>query len=57
MDYVLVPQIVGSPDSWQYMFRWRPPSILPAISSVGDAEYLTRVFEQDGAAVYMLAEP
>jgi hypothetical protein len=52
IDYVLVPQIVGTPESIATMWRWREPFIEPAQSSVDDAPYLTLVFDADGASVY-----
>lgn len=54
IDYVLVPQLVGNPDSFASMFRWRTPFIhvVPSSSCVCDAPYLTLVFEEDGAQVY-----
>jgi hypothetical protein len=54
VDYVIVPQIVNDPDSIQEMFRWRPLSQdqTEMQSSVADALYLQRVFDQNGAQVY-----
>ena len=57
VDYVLVPQLVGDAQSFESLYRWRPPFIDALVtqeSCVCDAPYLTRVFEQDGAAVYTL---
>ncbi len=55
VDYVIVPQLFGNPDSFMRMFRWRPP--LPEytvydVAAVAELPYLERVFEQDGAYVY-----
>jgi hypothetical protein len=55
VDYVLVPQLVGNPASFETLYRWRPPfidALVTTESCVCDATYLTRVYEQDGAAVY-----
>jgi hypothetical protein len=57
VDYVLVPQIVGNPDSVATLYRWRPTFIDTLVTTetcVCDAPYLTRVFEQDGAEVYVV---
>ncbi len=52
--YVIIPQIVANPASFDTMFRWRPPldEQVEMRSSLADAAYLKRVFEADGAAVY-----
>ncbi len=55
VDYVLVPQLFGQPDSFERMFRWRPP--LPEytvydVAALAELPYLELVFEQDGARVY-----
>ncbi|MDX2139781.1 MAG: hypothetical protein SF123_16975 [Chloroflexota bacterium] len=57
VDYVLVPQLVGSPASVETMFRWRPSFIdaRPMLSCVCDAPYLRLEFDQDGAQVYAFA--
>jgi hypothetical protein len=56
VSYVIVPQIVRNPESYATMWRWRGPFLVEAVSSVDDAEYLTLVFDADGAAVYQLAQ-
>lgn len=52
--YVIVPQVVGNPASFEGMFRWHRPfsDALSARSTVADAPYLQRVFDADGAQVY-----
>ncbi|MBE0691418.1 MAG: hypothetical protein IH587_14970, partial [Anaerolineae bacterium] len=57
VDYVLVPQVVGNPDSFATMYRWRAPftEARPMQSCVCDAPYLELVFDEDGAQVYALA--
>ncbi len=56
IDYVIVPQIVGNPASFETAWRWNEPFAwaLPMESDVADAPYLEQVFEADGAAVYQL---
>lgn len=56
IDYVLVPQVIGNPDSFATMYRWRTPftDALPMQSCVCDADYLDLVFDEDGAQVYAL---
>jgi hypothetical protein len=54
IDYVLVPQIVGNPDSLASLWRWREPFRIEAASSVEEADYLRLVFDLDGARVYEL---
>ncbi|MDX2161753.1 MAG: hypothetical protein SF162_10540 [bacterium] len=58
IDYVLVPQVIGSPDSFATMIRWRRPFTdeFPMESSVEDAPYLELIFDADGARVYQLVE-
>ena len=60
IDYVLVPQVFGKPDTLAEMLRWRPP--LPEAASyaaeeVANAPYLRLVYEQDGAQVYEVVRP
>jgi hypothetical protein len=54
IDYVLVPQLIGNPESLADQFRWRPPFIdaYPVTSCVCDAPYLTLVYDDGGAQVY-----
>lgn len=54
IDYVIVPQIVGNPDSFQQAWRWRRPPAwdFPMRAPVSAAPYLELVFEDDGAQVY-----
>lgn len=56
IDYVLVPQIVGAPESFADAWRWRAPDAwaLPMASSPADAAWLELVFERDGAQVHAL---
>ncbi len=58
IDYVIVPQSVGNPASVETAWRWQPPAAwdFPMQSSVADAPYLDRVFEDDGAQVYALQQ-
>jgi hypothetical protein len=55
---VVVPQIVGNPDSFATAWRWNQPFAweFEMQSAVSDAGYLEPVFEQDGAQVYALAD-
>ena len=60
VDYVLVPQVFGKPDTLAAMWRWRPP--LPeaasyAAGTLADVPYLRLVYEQDGAQVYEVVRP
>ena len=57
IDYVIVPQIVAHPDSFESSWRWNQPFAwdFPMESAVADAPYLEQVFEADGAAVYRVA--
>ncbi|MEM6282306.1 MAG: hypothetical protein AAF787_08955 [Chloroflexota bacterium] len=52
--YVIVPQVVGNPDSFAEHFRWRRPftDVLEMESAVRNADYLEPVFDADGAEVY-----
>ncbi len=52
--YVLVPQVVGNPASFERMWRWREPFAweLAARSTVADAPYLALVADFDGAQVW-----
>ncbi|MBN2469598.1 MAG: hypothetical protein JXN59_02645, partial [Anaerolineae bacterium] len=52
--YVLVPQVVGNPDSYAGMWRWREPFAweLEMRSSVSAAAYLELVMDVDGAQVW-----
>lgn len=54
IDYVVVPQIVGNPDSFADAFRWRAPFAwqVQMQSAVSDAAYLELVFDSHGAQVY-----
>jgi hypothetical protein len=54
IDYIIVPQIVGNPDSFESAWRWNEPFAwaFEMRSVVADADYLEQVFEADGAAVY-----
>jgi hypothetical protein len=54
ISYIIVPQIVANPASIEAMFRWRAPVTLdlPMRSSLEDAAFLTKVFDQNGAQVY-----
>ena len=54
IDYVIVPQIIGNPDSINEAWRWNEPAAwdFPMMSAVAEAPYLELVFEADGAQVY-----
>ncbi len=54
IDYVIVPQVIGSPAAFDQMWRWERPftDAFPMQSAVSDAPYLTLVFDQNGAQVY-----
>lgn len=56
IDYVIVPQIVGDPASFETAWRWNAPFAWDFVmrSAVGDAPFLEPVFEVDGAQVYRL---
>jgi hypothetical protein len=56
INYVIVPQIVGDPDSFAAAWRWNEPFAwaFEMESSVADAPYLERVYEDAGAAVYVV---
>jgi hypothetical protein len=58
VNYVIVPQIFGDPDSFADMLRWREPLAEAASylqsSRVEDAPYLILIYEKDGAQVYRL---
>jgi hypothetical protein len=58
VDYVLVPELVSRPESFNEMFRWRPSFLgqVPMQSCVCDAPYLTLMFDQAGAQVYAVSE-
>lgn len=54
IDYVIVPQVIGSPAAFDQMWRWARPftDAFPMESAVSDAPYLILVFDQNGAQVY-----
>ena len=58
IDFVIVPQIVGDRDSLASAWRWNEPFAwaVEMQSSVNDAPYLERVYEDSGAAVYQVIE-
>ena len=58
IDYVIVPQIIGNPDSFATAWRWNQPFAwnFEMDSAVANAPYLSLVFEADGAQVFRLAE-
>jgi hypothetical protein len=60
VQYVLVPQVFGNPDSLDDALRWRSP--IPEAASyletpVSAAPYLRLVYDNDGAQVYRLMTP
>lgn len=52
VDYVFVPQVIGRPDSFADMQRWRPPFVEPLKSSFAGASYLELVRDFDGAQIW-----
>jgi hypothetical protein len=54
IHYVIVPQVIGNPDSFTTQYRWRRPftDLIEMQSSVSEADGLTLVFDADGAQVY-----
>lgn len=60
VDYVLLPQVFGRPETLDEMLRGRPP--LPEAASylsrpLSAAPYLRQVYEEDGAQVYQVLVP
>lgn len=60
VDYVLVPQVFGAPESLADALRWRPP--IPEAASyldtpVSAAPYLELIYDNDGAQIYRLRNP
>jgi len=52
VDYVLVPQVVGRPESLADALRWRPPFVEPQRSAFAQAGYLELVQDFDGAQIW-----
>jgi hypothetical protein len=52
VDYVLVPQVVGRPESLAGAMRWRAPFVQPQRSAFADAPYLTLIQDFDGAQIW-----
>jgi len=52
IDYVLVPQVIGRPESFAQAMRWRTPFVEPMQSSFADAPYLELMQDFDGAQVW-----
>jgi hypothetical protein len=54
IDYVILPQILGDPASFETAWRWQEPVAwaFPMESTLAEAPYLDLVFEADGAQVY-----
>jgi hypothetical protein len=54
VDYVIVPQVVGNPDSFADHYRWRRPftDLIDMASDPAGLPYLMEVFDADGARVY-----
>jgi hypothetical protein len=52
IDYILVPQIIGRPDTFASAMRWRLPFVEPMQSSFADAAYLELVQDFSGAQIY-----
>ncbi|MEO0561721.1 MAG: hypothetical protein AAF125_06390, partial [Chloroflexota bacterium] len=56
VDYIIVPQVVGNPDSFESHFRWRRPFTddFNIQSSINGANYLRPVYNLNGARIYAL---
>jgi hypothetical protein len=55
IEYVLVPEVVGDPASWERSWRWQPPALLPGVvSQPADAPYLQLAYRAGGAQVYQV---
>ncbi len=52
IDYILVPQVIGRPESLAEALRWRPPFVEPLQSSFAEASYLELVQDFDGAQIW-----
>lgn len=54
VTHVVIPQIVGEPEAFSEMQRWRRPeeTWYPLSLSLEEIEWLELMFEQDGAQVY-----
>ncbi len=55
IDYVIVPQIINQPQVLDSLWRWYPPELeFEMTSTVAQADYLTLVYENEGATVYQV---
>ena len=55
VQYVLVPQVFGNPESFEDMIRWRPPLEEAAsyhAEAIESLAYLRLVYDRNGARVY-----
>ncbi len=52
VDYILVPQVLGRPESLAEAMRWHVPFAEPMKSSFADAPYLELVKDFDGAQIW-----
>lgn len=52
IDYVLVPQVIGRPEAFKVVQRWRKPFVEPMKSSFAQAAYLELVKDFDGAQIW-----
>lgn len=52
VNYILVPQSIGRPESFDQAMRWRKPFVKSMKSSFADAPYLELVQNFDGAQVW-----
>jgi hypothetical protein len=50
--YIVIPQVIGNPNSFKSAQRWRPPFVEPMKSSFANASYLELVKDFDGAQVW-----
>ncbi len=56
VGYILVPQVIGQPEAFAAMMRWRPPFIEPQQSSFAEASYLELIQDFDGAQIWKIVE-
>jgi len=52
VNYILIPQVIGNPNSFKSAQRWRPPFIESMKSSFANASYLELVKDFDGAQIW-----
>jgi len=52
VDYLFVPQVIGRPESFATMQRWRPPFVERMQSSFAEAPYLELIADFDSAQIW-----